>query len=424
MKIRLFQSDKGDCLLVTGGKGGRILVDGGMRNAFTAHVRAELGRMAKRGEALDLVCVSHIDQDHISGVLELLDGMMAWRVFDYRAKAGDKPTKPASPRAPKVKEIWHNAFSMLLKDNAGAVENLLAQSSRVLALSSDPSLLAIANAHHELAYSVSEAIQVSRRISSGQLAIPLNAQFDGKLIMVRSPAGREARIGAMDVYVIGPFSEDVDILRDEWNTWLRENKERLAKLRRQAADDAASIGNSADRLQQLFDIRSKELGDRAKVTAPNLASVMLLVEEAGKVVLLTGDGHGKDILQGLDFHGRLDAGGRIHVDLLKVQHHGSEHNIDEEFCRQLSADQYVFCGNGKHENPDLDVLETLLRTNVAERPRRSFKLWFNCASSVAPDGAARTHMEAVEKLVGKHVAASGGRISATFLAKSSVQFAV
>lgn len=67
--MRFPQSDKGDCLLVSGDASGHILVDGGMRKAFQDHVRADLGKMAAKKEVLDLVYVSHIDQDHISGVL-------------------------------------------------------------------------------------------------------------------------------------------------------------------------------------------------------------------------------------------------------------------------------------------------------------------------------------------------------------------
>lgn len=67
---------------------------------------------------------------------------------------------------------------MLLKDNAAAVENLLAQSSRLLALSEDKGWLDAAAEHHGLAFSVGEAVQVSRRIAADQLAIPLNCRRD------------------------------------------------------------------------------------------------------------------------------------------------------------------------------------------------------------------------------------------------------
>ena len=54
---------------------------------------------------------------------------------------------------------------------------------------------------------------------------------------------------------------------------------------------------------------------------------MFLVEAGGKTVLLTGDGHARDIERGLKEAGRLDAQGEMHVDVLKVQHHGSKDNL-------------------------------------------------------------------------------------------------
>ena len=76
-------------------------------------------------------------------------------------------------------------------------------------------------------------------------------------------------------------------------------------------------------------------------------------------MLLTGDGHGADVLRGLERARRLDRSGRIHVDVLKVPHHGSEHNLDPDFAARVTADHYVFCANGEHANPDLRILRAL-----------------------------------------------------------------
>ena len=418
MRLRVYQSDKGDCLLVSGKAGGHILVDGGMRKAFQDHVRADLGKMAASKEALDLVYVSHIDQDHISGVLELLDSVMAWRVYEFRKKQGANVKAPTFPKMPVIKEIWHNAFSDLLKENAGPVERLLAQSSLVLGLSSNLKLQDLALAHHELAYSVDEAIQVSQRVSATQLKIPLNKQFGGKLIMSRSPAKREARIGKMNAFVIGPLPSEVARVRDEWNAWLRKNKDRIRKLKKEAEADARSIGNSADRIADLLAARVDELGNRDDVTAPNLASVMVLLEEGKTKVLLTGDGHWEDILKGLAHHKKLDAKGNLHVDVLKIQHHGSEHNHKVDMAERVTADNYVFCGNGKHDNPDARVVKLVCESHRKVRPMDKFTLWFNCAPDLAPAGKPRACMQKVKREVDDQIAASGGKISARYLGKS------
>ena len=418
MKLRIYQSDKGDCLLVSGSAGGHILVDGGMRKAFQDHVRADLGKMAAKQEALDLVYVSHIDQDHISGVLELLDNIMAWRVYEYRKKQGANVKAPKFPKMPAINEIWHNAFSEVLLENAAPVERLLAQSSLVLGLSSNLKLQELTLKHHELAYSVGEAIQVSQRVSTSQLKIPLNTQFNGQLIMSRSPAKREARIGKMNVFVIGPLPSEVERVRDEWNAWLRKNKDRIRKLKKEAEGDARSIGNSADRIADLLATRVDELGNREDVTAPNLASVMVLLEEGKTKVLLTGDGHWEDILKGLEHHKKFDAKGKLHVDVLKVQHHGSEHNYKVDMAERVTADHYILCGNGKHDNPDTRVVKLICESHRKVRPKDTFTLWFNCAPKVAPGKKPRAHMKKVKKEVDARIAASGGKIKKKYLDKS------
>jgi beta-lactamase superfamily II metal-dependent hydrolase len=415
MKLRIFPSDKGDCLLLSGSDGKHMLVDGGMRDSFKAHVLPQLGAMAAAGERLDLVYVSHIDQDHIGGVLELLDTEMAWRVHDFRTSKNKPSQKPAAPRPPKIGSIWHNAFGTLLDRDAGDVGELFAQSSRSLALSADAAWRDIAASHHDLGLSVAEAIRLSHRIGADQLRIPLNEEFDGRLILTREPAGVDARLGGMAIRVLGPFAADVQRLKKDWDDWLEDNAKRVTALLDTARKDAERIGQSdAGDVSQL-DLFLSGLGNRNAVTPPNLASVMLLVEEGPKRVLLTGDGHADDILAGLEHHGVLQPGGAVTVDVLKVQHHGSEHNVHEAFFRRVAAKNYVFCGNGEHANPDLRVVELLLQTNRSQRPDEPYGVWFSSSPHTAPAGKPQAHMQAVQALIQDEQNRLGSRMTARFL---------
>jgi hypothetical protein len=427
MKIRVFQSAQGDCLLLETAKGKNILVDGGWPKAYRTHVAPFLGKMHKAGAVLDLVYVSHIDRDHIGGILEMLDDLMAWRVYEYRSALGLNAKKPKEPRPPEVKEIWHNAFATLLDDNEHPVEELLAQFALLQGGPDSDDVADPAGPRHQTAFlasSVDDAIRVSQRVSAGQMNIPLNKAFDGRLIMVREPAGPETTVGGVKLSVIGPFEEDVANLRDEWNAWLADRKAKLRELMEKAAKDGESLGQALGPLGLDSDLAQAILGDRKKVTVPNLASVMLLAQEGSRTVLLTGDGHSADILEGLDFQGALDPHGAAHFDVLKLQHHGSEHNIDEDFCRRVTADHYIICGNGLHENPDLRAIEALLSARVEAENPRPFKLWFNCASSVAPTGIPKTHMRKVEKLVARYATEHPGLVRSFFLEQSSFTLSI
>jgi len=424
MKLTVFQSDKGDCLLLTAASGQRMLVDGGMTVSYNEHVAPALGKLRDDGGVLDIVYVSHIDDDHIGGILNMMDDAVAWRVHDFQVGSGNpNHREPEVPRPPDVKAIWLNAFHEMVDDNDGRIENMLAASAAILSGHPSAEIRRVGIGQRDLVTSKKQAIQLSRRVGASQLNIPLNPQFGGKLMMVQT-APAVLNLGTLSVSIIGPFAEDLDKLRKEWNAWLSENQETLTQIRRRAADDNRRLGTSeVDRLIRPMLSQAQLFGDRAKVTPPNLASLMILAEEGGKTVLLTGDGHADDILKGLEHHGKLDAAGRLHVDVLKVQHHGSEHNIHQGFCQRITADTYIFCGNGFSTNPELGVIDLITGERVAGDARH-FKFRFNTRSTVIDKELNKTHMAEVETRVTALAAKWGGRLSFEFLENSSFEMMV
>lgn len=432
MKIRVFQAGKGDCLLLTANDGTRVLVDGGMRADYRKHVAPALANLRRRGVGLDLVYVSHVDRDHISGVLQLMDDLVAWRVFDYQRDTGNRDyPEPESPRPPEIRDLWHNAFHELVSANEGAIERTLAARASLLATADDQGARFLAVEQRELATSIAEGIELSRRASPEQLGISVNRQFEGKLALVRDGA-KPVQFGELKITVIGPFPRDLRKLRDEWNVWLRESKEQHERLRERMQGDADRLAaNDFDRLRRAITLVSGELGDRAKVTTPNLASLMLLVEENGRTVLLTGDGHWEDVLTGLEKARRLDAEGRLHVDVLKIQHHGSENNLTPAFAKRITADRYLFCANGEHGNPDPRIVQAIIDSRLGPKSLLSthpnsngrFKLQFNSSAEVT-EGDEREHMREVEELATKAAEASSGRMSCTFLKRSSYEISL
>lgn len=431
MKLTIFRSDKGDCLFVSDSKKHNILIDGGMRSSYQEHVAPFLGRLRKKKEKLDLVYVSHIDRDHISGVLNMMDDLVSWCVHDYQIKNGNTShKKPSATRPPKVKKIWHNSFHEQVGKNAGEIEDMLAAAATLLYGDSRPDVLDLAEECQNLATSKKEAIQLSRRIGKRQLNIPLNPEYDGQLMWVSDPV-TPIKIGSMNLTVIGPYAEDLRKLRKEWNAWLKKNKKTLEGIKRKAKADEDQLGMSEiGRLFRPLFAQAKELGDRKKVTPANLASLMVLLEEKKKSVILTGDGHWKDILAGLGDAGKLDQNGGMHVNVLKVQHHGSEHNTHSDFCKAITADRYVFCGNGAHDNPDLNVVKAFINSRIGKTSQKStnakvsnnFKLIFNSHQSVE-SGKEKAHMKKLEILVKKRAKANS-KLSYRFQKTSYQAFTV
>jgi beta-lactamase superfamily II metal-dependent hydrolase len=84
-----------------------------------------------------------------------------------------------------------------------------------------------------------------------------------------------------------------------------------------------------------------------------------MVEFDGKSILLTGDGRCDDIYDGLKKNEFLTTSGKLHVDILKIPHHGSNANMKPEFFENITADHYVISADGKHNNPDKETLDTI-----------------------------------------------------------------
>jgi beta-lactamase superfamily II metal-dependent hydrolase len=422
MKLTMFQAGKGDCLLLRSRNGKTMLIDGGKSKEYRNHVRRTLGNLAANDQLLDLVYVSHIDDDHIAGVLTLMEDSIAWRRFDYqRATGNTEMREPRFPRPPAIKALWHNAFKAQVDDNEGAIENQLVANARIfstdLSFAEDlqSKVTNLRDTYNNLGTSVKQGLQLTRRAVS-QLRVDINPPTAGRLISVEAVPEVE-NLGELDIYIIGPFEEDLNNLRKRWNKWLQANQQVVEEVEAEIeADMEAFAGlmvmDEGQRLSSILFSLAAVLGDRKAVTPPNLASLMLLVEEGEeekKRILLTGDGHAADIVKGLEAHEKLDPQGRLHVDILKVQHHGSKNNITAEFCEKITADHYLFCGNGDHHNPHLDVIDTLVNTRSSlpeDHPQagKAFKLWFNSSPQVVSTEKRRKHMEDVGIKVAGHAA--------------------
>jgi hypothetical protein len=446
MKLTIFQSDKGDCLLIEAKSGELVLCDGGMGPSMRNHVRAELSALRDQGRALELVYISHIDNDHISGVLQLLEDEVEWRVFDHHQQSGRAIKVPQVPRPPVINGILHNSFRDQIKlDNkstenliaAQAIEKLLTGMAPVLLATGVPELVDVADEMQAIATGIPQAIQVSRLIAPKALNIPLNKPPGVKKASRLLYAGRPGQffnLGSMKFTLIGPTEDELNKLRHGWKNWLSNNQTRIKKIREELKRqvDEFSTGFLTD---SPFDLTGWEgIPDYKGVTVPNIASLMWMVDEgegdARKRLLLTGDAQPDFILSGLERRGFL-ANGSMHLDVLKVQHHGSPNNLDADFAKIVSADHYVFCGNGEHTNPDIAVIDLIYNSRLSENEEthalapkakdREFHFWFSTTSTAqTPNTKKREYFQKVEQKVRELVEHSNGMLHAHFNDSTSI----
>jgi hypothetical protein len=325
-----------------------ILVDGGPKGIFKASLQPRLMEIhaARGGGVLEirLMMVSHIDDDHITGILDFtkmlrdLKDSHAFVPFD-------------------VLTLWHNSFDDIAgKVNASVGAELTASQ---LLTSAKPKTADGA----ALVASVAQGRQL--RLDADALGLNMNSGFDDMLLF--SPAAKPLNMGAqLSFIVLGPRQAELDALNKKWDT---EVKALLAKKNKKKTGGGGAQLTAAD-LRAL----AAEFVDES---IHNLSSVVVLAEFEGKRMLLTGDARGDFILQSLRDAKLLDKG-KIHVDIFKVPHHGSVRNAAAELFEVVVADHYVFSANGRDGNPDPPTFDLIFKA----RPKGKYHLWLT--NNVAP----------------------------------------
>jgi beta-lactamase superfamily II metal-dependent hydrolase len=331
LNLRAIQAEHGDCFLLeygTPASARYVLIDGGPANVYQDHLQHVLKRIKEAGGSLERVILSHVDDDHINGLLDLMADVKRSR---------DR----GAPEIIAIQALWHNTFSNTLGPEVeDQFRDILedAGETRDLMPSTDME-----------SRNIDQGDQLTQ--AADELCIGINRDFDPETVITVDWAPPAIVSDNLTLRVVGPTKKNLDDLQQEWINWLQKQKDLLS---------------SKDLLDEVA-IRE------ADESVPNLSSIMILAEADGKTILLTGDGRGDDLLEGLGQAKLLGPDGTCHVDVLKLPHHGSQRNVSPEFFRKLTADRYVISANGKYGNPDLPTLKWLVQ--AAKDQGRTIEIW-------------------------------------------------
>lgn len=318
--LEALRAKHGDALLLHSGTAAKpqlVVVDGGPPGVYNDAVKPRLLELRdQRGLApnvsleIALMMVSHIDADHIAGLLDLTTKLRQAQV-------------ERKPRLWKIKRFWHNSFDDILGNTDAA---LAATGSSFGAadlggiLPRDGSVLLA---------SVGEGRALRDLLRA--MDLEGNPPFDG---LVMAPA-KTVKVGDLNLTVVAPSKDNLLALQTKWD------KEVKPKLKSAKASDLAEIADYVDK------------------SVHNLSSIVVLVESQGNRLLLTGDGRGDHTIEGLEAAGLLDEQGNIELDILKMPHHGSFRNVKLEYFQAIRASHYIVSADGRDDNPDVDTLEML-----------------------------------------------------------------
>lgn len=336
LSIEMFPADHGDCFLVRcedQTEAVNILVDGGPSNTFSRVLLQRLETMASANEQLDLVVVTHVDNDHIQGIIEFIE----------------RNGPSATPKIIGVGEVWHNSYRHLcIASGQGVTKE---QKSKIL------SQCRLIKASEQGLIGAKEGSALACILQ--REGYNWNSSFQGGPIK----AGASKNLGPVSVRVLSP---DDELLNGLLYWWQREllrmgvSHDAINSLELEGAFEAKlmqepepvldfSRAISASSLQVPSEQDYHE--DRSKV---NCSSMVIAISVGVRSILLLGDAP-TTVLERT-----WPADLPFSFDCVKVSHHGSRANTSPEFLKKIRGRDFLISGNGKYGNPHVDTLLRLV----------------------------------------------------------------
>lgn len=345
LRIRNYPAGNGDAFLLSAA-GSNVLVDGGYAQTFDEHIRPDLLEIASRGEHLDLVIASHIDADHISGLIRFL-------------AINEKSTEP---KVVGVGEVWHNSLRSMTATNDVAIRP------------ADQLILdAIKRRGHPAQVCIlpSGPNEISARQGSSLASLIHRGGYrwndhDGatSIAVERAPV---FQLAGGNIRVIGPTQQRLDGLLKWWKGRLRQMGYNGPTGTSSEIDDAFELvcehaGESA--ASRPVPVSAQKRKDLEYVYDPdtsitNGSSIATIIELGGARVLMLADAWAEDVASAL--RALQSNGDSMLFDAIKISHHGSLRNTSPDLLRLVDAPRYIVSSNGNaHGHPDIEVLSAIV----------------------------------------------------------------
>ena len=331
--VEMLPVDRGDCLWIEYGTPPhihRVLIDGGPASTYPAlkkRLEERLGPLPVEKRYFDLMIISHIDIDHIGGILELLLNNSLGITF---------------------KDIWFNGWKHLPLDAGGVLGPVQGEQLSALLV------------HQNL---------------------PWNKAFEGGPAAISDSYDlpRLRLAGGLELTLLSPTLQALRKLRTTWKANVEEAglvagspEAALAQLRQKRPSAPGVLGPPEalvpDRLaQQLF---------RGDTSHANASSIAVLLEYEGRRCLLAGDAFSSTLEQAIRYIKREYGSDQLFVDAIKLSHHGGRANTSQNFLQHLHCPRYLVSTNGNiFKHPHRETIARILVYGGAQ-----LSLFFNYRS--------------------------------------------
>lgn len=325
-RIEMLPAQHGDAIWIEYGQGpdlSRILIDGGTVGTFK-FIEKRIHQLPAGEKVFELIVLSHVDADHVEGLVRLF---------------------AENPLPFVVDQVWYNGWRQMSQAH-GLLGALQGEFLSALLARRAPS---------------------AWNPDSKPWVVPDN----GKLPAYSLPGG-------MRLTLLSPSTGKLQRMAKAWKSTM--SKAGIAPGDLEAAWKALSqrkkflpkqglLGAERD-LDDL--LKSQFVKDQA---VPNGSSIAFLAEYGTKSALFLADAHPEVVANSIKRLCEERGVDRLAVDAVKVSHHGSKGNTSTELLGLIRSPWYLISTNGdQFEHPDQECIARILRHGKPER------LYFNYLS--------------------------------------------
>jgi hypothetical protein len=317
IELQMLPAKDGDGLLLRYGDGARtrrVLVDAGRASSYPLIKPA----LAASGEGpLDLLVVTHVDQDHVLGVLAMF----------------------RDPERVEFNDVWFNGYDQLL----------------------DSQLESFGPRDGEL---LTTALMAQ--------GVPWNRAFGGRAVEVGralDPFDQDAVLR-----ILSPDRGQLERLAPVWESECAAHG--LIPGIDPVVPPAGFESFGVVDIESLADTPFVPDSSRTNAT-----SIGFLFEYDDVRIMFTGDGDDTRLATSLAEHPEARAGHRVRLDALKVPHHGSGANLSRQLLDLIDCRRYLISTNGaRHGHPDDVAMARILKyggedKEIAFNYRSRASLW-------------------------------------------------
>lgn len=329
LELRALPAREGDAIWIRWGSDAdphQLIIDMGTEGCGKK-LRDRFVALPEVHRRLDLLVITHVDADHIGGVLTAL--------VDAEPISGLQ-----------IGDVWFNGFVHL---TGGSITSTLepmgpAQGERLT------------------------------KWLEGQM---WNKAFSGRPVQ-RTPGQSPPTITLHDelkLTVLGPTPQRLRALVSTWQEEVR-SAIREGNLGESAVSPTLESMGSAnspllDSEKALLDLAESHNKNHDEGKA-NGTSIALLLEYKGHTLILGGDAYSPDLVDGIVAVGKKRP---LHVDVFKLPHHGSRNNIHRELVEAVECDCWLFSTDGtRFKHPDAETIARILKFRTAPEPLLAFNV--------------------------------------------------